>query len=76
MRHAEGTAGTLEHQTSARDDEHAEVTGQNVIGRPERASPGEGYPAAHVEEQSRIIDTALDHSIPVSQYPKRLPGDR
>ena len=25
------------------------------IGRPERASPGEGYPAAHVAEQSRII---------------------
>jgi 2-oxoglutarate dehydrogenase E1 component len=46
------------------------------IGRPERASPGEGYPAAHVQEQSRIINTALDLSIPVSQYPKRLPGDR
>ena len=46
------------------------------IGRPERASPGEGYPAAHVEEQSRIINTALDPTIPVSQYPKRLPGDR
>ena len=25
------------------------------IGRPERASPGEGYPAAHVAEQSRIV---------------------
>ena len=25
------------------------------IGRPERASPGEGYPAAHITEQSRIV---------------------
>jgi 2-oxoglutarate dehydrogenase E1 component len=46
------------------------------IGRPERASPGEGYPAAHVAEQDRIIRTALDLSIPVSQFPKRMPGDR
>jgi 2-oxoglutarate dehydrogenase E1 component len=46
------------------------------IGRPERASPGEGYPAAHVGEQSRIIETALDLGVPVSQFPKRLPGDR
>ncbi len=30
------------------------------IGRPERASPGEGYPAAHAAEQSRIVSTALD----------------
>ena len=30
------------------------------IGRPERASPGEGYPAAHTLEQNRIIRTALD----------------
>jgi 2-oxoglutarate dehydrogenase E1 component len=30
------------------------------IGRPERASPAEGYPAAHVGEQSRIIREALD----------------
>jgi 2-oxoglutarate dehydrogenase E1 component len=46
------------------------------IGRPERASPGEGYPAAHVAEQSRIIDTALDLSIPVSLYPRKEPGER
>ncbi|HWT94799.1 MAG TPA: multifunctional oxoglutarate decarboxylase/oxoglutarate dehydrogenase thiamine pyrophosphate-binding subunit/dihydrolipoyllysine-residue succinyltransferase subunit, partial [Solirubrobacteraceae bacterium] len=46
------------------------------IGRQERASPGEGYPAAHVAEQSRIVETALDLTTPVSQYPKRLPGDR
>ena len=41
------------------------------IGRPERASPGEGYPAAHVGEQTRIITTALDLSTPVSLYPAR-----
>ena len=39
------------------------------IGRPERASPGEGYPAAHTVEQNRIIRTALDLSIPVSVNP-------
>jgi 2-oxoglutarate decarboxylase len=46
------------------------------IGRPERASTGEGYPAAHVAEQSRIIHTALDLSIPVSLYPLKTPGER
>ncbi len=46
------------------------------IGRPERASPGEGYPASHIIEQSRIVRTALDLGIPVSQYPKKTPGER
>ena len=46
------------------------------VGRPERASTGEGYPAAHVAEQSRIIRTALDLSIPVSVYPTKTPGER
>ena len=46
------------------------------IGRPERASPGEGYPAAHTAEQNRILRTALDLGIPVGLYPKKLPGDR
>ncbi len=46
------------------------------IGRPERASPGEGYPAAHVLEQNRIIDTALDLSDPVTIYPQKAPGER
>ena len=46
------------------------------IGRPERASPGEGYPAAHIKEQSRIVRTALDLNMPVSQYPKKTPGER
>ncbi len=46
------------------------------VGRPERASPGEGYPAAHIAEQSRIVKTALNLGIPVSQYPKKAPGER
>jgi 2-oxoglutarate dehydrogenase E1 component len=29
------------------------------VGRPERASPAEGYPAAHSAEQNRIIREAL-----------------
>jgi 2-oxoglutarate dehydrogenase E1 component len=29
------------------------------VGRPERASPAEGYPAAHAAEQGRIIRVAL-----------------
>ncbi len=46
------------------------------IGRPERASPGEGYPAAHAAEQSRIVRTALDVSRDTSQYPRKTPGER
>jgi len=46
------------------------------VGRPERASPGEGYPAAHISEQSRILETALDLSVPVSMYPAKTPGQR
>jgi 2-oxoglutarate decarboxylase len=46
------------------------------VGRPERASPGEGYPAAHIAEQSRIVRTALDIRTPVSQYPRKPPGQR
>ncbi|HEY6890434.1 MAG TPA: multifunctional oxoglutarate decarboxylase/oxoglutarate dehydrogenase thiamine pyrophosphate-binding subunit/dihydrolipoyllysine-residue succinyltransferase subunit [Solirubrobacter sp.] len=46
------------------------------VGRPERASPGEGYPAAHTVEQTRIIRTALDLSVPVSVNPKKMPGER
>jgi 2-oxoglutarate dehydrogenase E1 component len=46
------------------------------IGRPERASPGEGYPAAHTIEQTRIIRTALDLEVPVSVNPKKQPGER
>jgi 2-oxoglutarate decarboxylase len=46
------------------------------VGRPERASTGEGYPAAHVLEQSRILETALDVSRPATLYPKKTPGER
>ncbi len=46
------------------------------IGRPERASPGEGYPAAHISEQNRIVTTAIDLEQPVSQYPRKTPGQR
>ncbi|MEJ7894165.1 MAG: multifunctional oxoglutarate decarboxylase/oxoglutarate dehydrogenase thiamine pyrophosphate-binding subunit/dihydrolipoyllysine-residue succinyltransferase subunit [Solirubrobacteraceae bacterium] len=46
------------------------------VGRPERASPGEGYPAAHTIEQNRIIRTALDLDVPMSLNPSRAPGDR
>jgi len=31
----------------------------SYVGRPERASPAEGYPAAHIAEQSRIVREAL-----------------
>jgi multifunctional 2-oxoglutarate metabolism enzyme len=46
------------------------------IGRPERAASGEGYPIAHAMEQNRIVATALDLAQPVSQYPRKLPGER
>ncbi|MEN3278861.1 MAG: hypothetical protein V7607_1, partial [Solirubrobacteraceae bacterium] len=46
------------------------------IGRPERASPGEGYPAALTGAQTRILRTALDLGVPVTLYPAKLPGDR
>jgi multifunctional 2-oxoglutarate metabolism enzyme len=46
------------------------------IGRPERASPGEGYPAAHIAEQNRIVTTAIDLDQPISQYPRKTPGQR
>jgi 2-oxoglutarate dehydrogenase E1 component len=46
------------------------------VGRPERASPGEGYPIAHALEQDRIITTALDLESTVSQFPLTQPGER
>jgi 2-oxoglutarate dehydrogenase E1 component len=46
------------------------------IGRPERAASGEGYPVAHAAEQNRIVSTALDLESPVSQYPRKEPGER
>jgi 2-oxoglutarate dehydrogenase E1 component len=53
--------------------EHLEF---GYVGRPERASPGEGYPVAHANEQARIIMTALDLAARVSQFPINQPGDR
>jgi len=39
--------------------------GVRYIGRPERASPAEGYTAAHTVEQARIVSTALAvHDVP------------
>ena len=46
------------------------------IGRPERAASGEGYPIAHATEQQRIISAALDLGLTISQYPRKLPGER
>lgn len=46
------------------------------VGRPERAASGEGYPVAHAKEQRRIVTTALDLDQPISQYPRRMPGER
>jgi len=46
------------------------------VGRPERAASGEGYPIAHAGEQNRIVTTALDLRTTVSQYPRKLPGER
>ena len=34
--------------------------GYEYVGRPLRASPSEGYPAAHLAEQARIVREALD----------------
>ena len=39
--------------------ELADGTEVTYVGRPERASPAEGYPAAHSAEQGRIIQTAI-----------------
>ena len=39
------------------------------VGRPERASPAEGYPQTHEREQSRIVEEAVSS-------PQRVPGQR
>ena len=41
----------------------------SYVGRPERASPAEGYPAAHSAEQNRIIREALETSGSRSEPP-------
>lgn len=39
------------------------VLSVSYIGRPERASPAEGYHESHKEEQKRIVDTALNSAL-------------
>jgi 2-oxoglutarate dehydrogenase E1 component len=46
------------------------------VGRPERAASGEGYPVAHATEQNRIVSTALTLGEPISQFPRKAPGER
>jgi 2-oxoglutarate decarboxylase len=46
------------------------------IGRPERSSPGEGYPIAHALAQDGFIRTALRSGSPISQFPVAQPGER
>ena len=43
------------------------------VGRPERASPAEGYTQAHTEEQGRIVAEALS-TAPRSPSPRRSSG--
>ncbi|HSR16020.1 MAG TPA: hypothetical protein VLL51_09720, partial [Gemmatimonadales bacterium] len=42
-----------------------EGVGLRYAGRPERASPAEGYPAAHAAEQARLVADALGRLTPV-----------
>ena len=37
--------------------------GLRYVGRPERASAAEGYPAAHLLEQNRILKEALNEEV-------------
>ncbi|MEZ0333735.1 MAG: multifunctional oxoglutarate decarboxylase/oxoglutarate dehydrogenase thiamine pyrophosphate-binding subunit/dihydrolipoyllysine-residue succinyltransferase subunit, partial [Gemmatimonadales bacterium] len=50
----------------------AEGVDVSYVGRPERASPAEGYPAAHIAEQGRIVREALGAGR--SLGPKEVPG--
>ena len=49
------------------------VLSVTYIGRPERASPAEGYNASHAVEQKRIVDTVLDAPLR-SRPPRRSSG--
>jgi 2-oxoglutarate dehydrogenase E1 component len=68
--------GAREHMSARLRQILPRHLGYGYVGRPERASPGEGYPASHAEEQSRIVRTALDTSRPLSQFPVKTPGER
>ena len=41
------------------------------VGRPQRSSPSEGYPAAHRLEQERIVLTALEGCTTAARRPRR-----
>jgi 2-oxoglutarate dehydrogenase E1 component len=51
------------------------VLSVTYVGRPERASPAEGYNAVHLEEQKRIVDTALDTPLR-SSLKRRTPATK
>ena len=51
------------------------VLSVRYVGRPERASPAEGYKAAHDLEQKRIIDAVFDAPLPSSPR-RRTPVGR
>lgn len=46
------------------------------LGRKERASTSEGYPAAHTHEQNRLIRSALNLETVISPHPLKQPGER
>ena len=51
------------------------VLSVNYIGRPERASPAEGYNAVHLAEQKRIVDAVLDPQLR-SSLKRRTPATK
>jgi 2-oxoglutarate dehydrogenase E1 component len=70
------TAGARAHMSPRLMQILPEHIAFGYVGRPERASPGEGYPVAHVAEQNRILRTALHLAAPISAYPSKAPGER
>ena len=75
-----GAGGAAQHgrprpHVPAPDADHAARTIHfGYVGRPERASPGEGYPAAHMDEQNRILTTAIDLRPADLPVPPQDPG--
>ena len=49
--------------------------GLHYVGRPDRASPAEGYPAAHALEQNRIVTEALTRPGELTAAPGTRKGD-
>ena len=58
--------------------DHAQPSSRyGYIGRPERASPGEGYPAAHAAgAEPHRAHRARSRRSPLSPYPVKTPGER